>query len=211
MSGRHELLADVVVQGAGLAASVIGVGVLAYLTVTWADGVAMAAALTYGTTLIAMFICSLLNATINHPLVRLIDHSAIYLLIAGTYTPFCLMVIGGDRGLTLLIGVWLAAVLGVVIRVLSHRRLKSAVITLYVLMGWCGLIHIDVILQRLHVASLVLLAVGGVLYTLGAPLHRWSGLRYHSAIWHGCVLAAAACHYSAIVLILSAFHGLPAA
>ncbi|PKU24760.1 PAQR family membrane homeostasis protein TrhA [Telmatospirillum siberiense] len=211
MSGRHELVADVAVQGAGLAASVVGVGVLAYLTIIWADDMAMAAALTYGTTLIAMFFCSLLNATVRHPLVRLIDHSAIYLLIAGTYTPFCLMVIGGDRGLTLLIGVWTAAVLGVVIRVLSHRRMKSAVITLYVLMGWCGLIHIDLILQRLHAGSLVLLAVGGVLYTLGAPLHRWSGLRYHSAIWHGCVLAAAACHYSAIVLILSAFHGLSAA
>ncbi len=211
MGGRRELLADVVVQGAGLVASIIGVGILVYLTMTWADDVAMTAALTYGVTLIAMFFCSLLNATVPHPLVRLIDHSVIYLLIAGTYTPFCLLVIGGDRGITLLIGVWLAAVLGVVIRVLSHRRLKSAMITLYVLMGWCGLIHLDVILQRLHVGALVLLAVGGVLYTVGAPLHRWSRLRYHSAIWHGCVLAAAACHYSAIVLILSAFHGLPTA
>lgn len=211
MSGRHELVADVVVQGAGLVASVIGVGILVYLTMTWADDVAVAAALTYGLTLVAMFICSLLNATVRHPVVRLVDHSVIYLLIAGTYTPFCLLVIGGERGHTLLIGVWLAAVLGVVIRVLSRRRLQSAMITLYVLMGWCGLIHIDVILQRLHLGALVLLAVGGVLYTVGAPLHRWSGLRYHSAIWHGCVLAAAACHYSAIVLILSAFHGLPAA
>jgi hemolysin III len=206
MGERHELLADVVIQGAGLMASIVGFGILAYLSMTWADGIAMAATLTYGATLIAMFICSLLNATVEHPLVRLIDHSVIYLLIAGTYTPFCLLVIGGERGVTLLIGVWLAAILGVVIRVLSHRRLKSAMITLYVLMGWCGLIHIDVILQRLHIGALILLAVGGILYTVGAPLHRWSGLRYHSAIWHGCVLAAAACHYSAIVLILSAFH-----
>ncbi|MDR3436896.1 PAQR family membrane homeostasis protein TrhA [Telmatospirillum sp.] len=207
MVSRYELVADVSVQGAGLAASVVGVGVLTYLTVAWADGIAMAAVLTYGITLIAMFVSSLLNATVRHPLVRLIDHAVIYLLIAGTYTPVCLMVIGGERGVTLLIGVWLAALLGVVIRVLSHRRLKSAIITLYVLMGWCGLIHIDVILQRLHIGALVLLAVGGILYTFGAPLHRWSGLRFHSAIWHGCVLAAAACHYSAILLILSAFHG----
>jgi hemolysin III len=208
MSGRREQIADVAIQGAGLAASIIGVGVLAYLSVIWADGIATAAALTYGVTLVAMFLCSLLNATVEHPIVRLVDHSVIYLLIAGTYTPFCLLVIGGERGVTLLIGVWLAAILGVIVRVVSHRRLKSAVITLYVLMGWCGLIHIDVILQRLHIGALILLAVGGILYTLGAPLHRWTGLRYHSAIWHGCVLAAAACHYSAILLILSTFHGL---
>lgn len=211
MSGRYELVADVVVQVAGLAASLVGVAILAYLTIVQADGIAVAAALTYGVTLIAMFICSLLNATVRHPMVRLIDHSAIYLLIAGTYTPFCLLVIGGDRGLTLLVGVWAAAVLGVVIRVLSHKKMQSAIITLYVLMGWCGLIHIDVIVQRLHAGALALLAIGGVLYTVGAPLHRWSGLRYHSAIWHGCVLAAAACHYSAIVLILSSFNGLSAA
>jgi hemolysin III len=208
MIGRREQIADVVIQGAGVVASTIGVGVLIYLSLSWADGIATAAALTYGVTLVAMFICSLLNATVQHPVVRLVDHSVIYLLIAGTYTPFCLLVIGGDRGITLLIGVWLAAILGVVVRVLSHRKLKSAVITLYVLMGWCGLIHLDVILQRLHIGALILLAVGGVLYTIGAPLHRWSRLRYHSAIWHGCVLAAAACHYSAILLILSTFHGL---
>lgn len=206
MVSRIEHVADVAVQGAGLAASVVGVGVLTYLAATWTDSVATAAVLTYGLTLVAMFIASILNATLRHPVVRLVDHAVIYLLIAGTYTPFCLLVIGGDRGTGLLIGVWLAAVTGVAARILLHRRLKGAVITLYVLMGWCGLIHIDVIFQRLQWGALVLMGVGGLLYTLGAPLHRLSKLKYHSAIWHGCVLAAAACHYSAIVLILAAVH-----
>lgn len=204
---------DIAVQAGGLAASVIGVGALVYLTVTWANGVAAAAALTYGATLIAMFVCSILNATVRHPerkaLVRLLDHSVIYLLIAGTYTPFCLMVIGGDRGITLLIGVWLAAAIGVAIRILFDRRLKSAIITLYVLVGWSGLIHIDVIVQRMTATALALLAAGGIIYTAAAPVHRWSRLRYHSAIWHGCVLAAAGCHYLAILMVLSAFHGQP--
>jgi hemolysin III len=210
MGRQYEELIDLVIQGAGLAASVVGVGALAYLTIRWADGAATAAALAYGSTLIAMFVCSILNTTMRHPegrsLVRLLDHSVIYLLIAGTYTPFCLLVIGGVRGYSLLIGVWLAAALGVLIRVLFHRRMKSAVITLYVLVGWSGMIHIDLIVQRLTAAPLILLGLGGLLYTLGAPLHRWARLRYHSAIWHGCVVAAAGCHYVAILLIVSALH-----
>lgn len=210
MVSRDELLVDVVVQGAGLLASLVGVGAMAYLTITWADGVAMAAAITYGATLIAMFICSILNATVRHPgskaIICLLDHSVIYLLIAGTYTPFCLLVIGGQRGISLLIGVWLAAVVGVVIRVLFHRRLKSAIITLYILVGWSGLIHIDLLVHRMTATALALLAAGGVIYTAASPVHRWSRLRYHSAIWHGCVVAAAGCHYSAILLVLATFH-----
>ena len=211
MAARQEEIADIAIQALGLTASIIGVGALIYLTVTWTDSMATAAALTYGATLIAMFACSILNATVRHPvrrsMVRLLDHSVIYFLIAGTYTPFCLLAIGGPRGADLLLGVWVAACLGVLIRILSHRRLKSAVITLYVLLGWSGLIHLDLILQRVTGTALMLLALGGVLYTIGAPIHRWSGLRYHSAIWHTCVLAAAACHYGAILLILTTFHG----
>jgi hemolysin III len=211
MGSRYEHWADVGVQGAGLLASIIGVVILAHLSVGNAGGIALAAVLTYGSTLVAMFLASLLNATLRHPVIRLVDHSVIYLLIAGTYTPFCLMVIGGERGAVLLVGVWLAAALGVGLRVLFHRRLKGAVITLYVAMGWCGLIHADVIFARLHTGALALLAIGGVLYTVGAPLHRLSRLKFHSAIWHSFVFAAAACHYVAIVLILSAFQGAPTA
>ncbi len=211
MAERHEEKVDIIIQATGLIASLGGVAVLVYLTLAWADGIATAAALTYGLTLIAMFACSILNATVQHPgrrsLVRLLDHAFIYLLIAGTYTPFCLMVIGGTRGVNLLIGIWFAALLGVIIRVAFHRRLKGAIITLYILMGWSGLINYDVIVHRLTATGLVLLAIGGVLYTVGAPLHRWSGLRYHSAIWHSCVLLAAGCHYYAVLLILTAFHG----
>ncbi len=215
MAAREEELADIVIQGVGLTASVIGVGALIYLTVAWADNMAAAAASTYGATLIAMFACSILNATVRHPgrrsLVRVLDHSVIYFLIAGTYTPFCLLAIGGPRGLSLLLGVWFAACLGVAIRILFHRRLKSAVITLYVLLGWSGLIHLDLILQRVTGTALMLLGLGGVLYTIGAPIHRWSSLRYHSAIWHSFVVLAAGCHYGAILLILTAFHGHPSA
>lgn len=207
MVWHKELMADVIVQAAGLAASVVGVVALVQVTITSADEMSTVAVATYGITLIAMFVSSLLNALFRHPVVRLVDHSVIYLLIAGTYTPFCLLVIGGDRGMTLLIGVWIAALLGVTLRIILNQRLKSAVITLYVLLGWCGVIHLDVIYRRLTVTALILMGVGGLIYTMGAPLHRLYKLRYHSALWHGCVVAAAGCHYAAIMLILYSFHG----
>jgi hemolysin III len=172
-------------------------------------GAAIGASLVYGLTLIAMFAFSLLNTVVKDPrrlaVIKLLDHSFIYCLIAGTYTPVCLMVIGGNRGLWVLLVMWLAALLGVVLRIALRKRFQKALITLYLLMGWSGLIHADLIASRLTTASLILLLAGGLIYSAAAPLHRFSRLRYHSAIWHGCVVAASGCHYAMMLLILNAF------
>jgi hemolysin III len=210
MGVRSEQEVDFAIQWAGLVASLVAVGMLVAMTVTWSDHAALVASAAYGTTLIATFICSILNAVHRQSrrqyLMRLLDHSVIYLLIAGTYTPFCLLAIGGRRDISLLAIVWLGATAGVIIRVLFYQRLRSAVITLYVMLGWCGVLHLSGLIHRVTSTSLTLLAIGGLLYTVGAPLHRWASLRYHDAIWHGCVFAAAACHYGAIMLTISAFH-----
>lgn len=207
VSEKGELAADVAVQAIGLAASLVGVAAL----VRYADArpgvTATIAAVTYGVTLIAMFSFSLLNALLqNHPrrsLVQMLDHAAIYLLIAGTYTPFCLLGLGGRDGWLLLGLVWLGALLGVAIRVLLRRWVKTAVITLYLLLGWSGLTQLDAIIDRLPLLGCLLLGLGGILYSVGAPFHRLARLRYHSAIWHGFVLGGAGCHYAAILVILS--------
>lgn len=209
MVGNNETRADILIQGVGLGASLVGVGVMIYLAWSSAssNGAATLAAAIYGLTLIVMFTFSLLNSAVHgpriRPIIQTLDHSAIYLLIAGTYTPFCLMGIGGTAGRNLLVGVWLGALIGVGLRVWFHGRLKGAVITLYILLGWSGLLHLDDIIRCLPVSGMILLAVGGLLYSLGAPIHRLSRLRYHSAIWHGFVLGAASCHYAAILLIMS--------
>lgn len=201
---RDELI-DVSVQGAGLTASLVGVGAMLDRAAMSGRPEALGAGLIYGLTLIAMFTFSLLNTVVRDPrrqaVIRLLDHSFIYCLIAGTYTPFCLLVLGGETGMRLLVIMWLAAALGVVLRVALHKRFRNALITLYVLMGWSGIIHADIIATRLTTAGLVLLVAGGLLYTLPAPLHRFTRLRYHSAIWHGCVLAGAACHYAMVLLM----------
>lgn len=201
---RDEAI-DIGVQGAGLAASLVGVGAMLDHAAFTGRPAAVGASLIYGLTLVAMFTFSLLNTVIRNPrrqaVIRLLDHSFIYCLIAGTYTPFCLLVLGGETGWRLLIIMWLAAALGVTLRVMLHKRFQHALITLYVAMGWGGVVHADIIASRLSTTGLVLLVAGALLYTLPAPLHRFTRLKYHSAIWHGCVLAAAACHYAMVLLM----------
>ena len=201
---RDEVI-DIAVQGGGLAASLIGVGAMLDRAAALGRPEALGASLIYGLTLVAMFTFSLLNTVIRDPkrqaVIRLLDHSFIYCLIAGTYTPFCLLVLGGETGLRLLVIMWLAAALGVVLRIVLHKRFQHALITLYVAMGWAGVVHADLIASRLSTTGLILLVTGAVLYTVPAPLHRFTRLRYHSAIWHGCVLAAAACHYAMVLLM----------
>ena len=201
---RNEAI-DIAIQGSGIAASLVGVGAMLDRAAVLGRPEALGASLIYGLTLVAMFTFSLLNTVIRDPkrqaMIRLLDHSFIYCLIAGTYTPFCLLVLGGDTGWHLLIIMWLAAALGVVLRIALHKRFQHALITLYVAMGWSGVVHADLIATRMTTAGLVLLITGALLYTLPAPLHRFSRLKYHSAIWHGCVLAAAACHYAMVLLM----------
>lgn len=202
---RDEAI-DIAIQGGGLAASLIGVGAMLDRASFLGRPEAVGASLIYGLTLVAMFTFSLLNTVVRDPrhqaVIRLLDHSFIYCLIAGTYTPFCLLVLGGETGWHLLIIMWLAALLGVVLRIALHNRFQHALITLYVAMGWSGVVHADLVASRMTTAGLVLLIAGGLLYTLPAPLHRFTRLKYHSAIWHGCVLAAAACHYAMVLLML---------
>jgi hemolysin III len=197
------------VQGCGLAAASAGTAFLVTRAAGNHDARAVAATAVYGLSLVTMFACSIANARVRNdsrrPVVRFLDHAAIYLLIAGTYTPFCLLMVGGHRGEMLLLTVWLAAVAGIVLRALQRVGASGRVnILTYVALGWVGLVQWDTIFSRLPPWGAILLGIGGVVYTLAAPIHRWTHLRYHDAIWHGSVVVAAACHYAAILLALPA-------
>jgi len=207
MSDRREAMADVVIQLVGLASALVGSVVLLSLSFDSRSGVTVAATAVYGGSLLAMFVCSILNALATEPVrkarLRALDHVVIYVLIAGTYTPFCLLVIGGVHGWALLAAVWAAALAGVFSRLIFHRWVAKARITLYVLLGWSGLVAGLPVFDRLPVLGTVFLVVGGLIYSVAAPLHRWTTLRYHNALWHGCVVAAACCHYGAVFLAVT--------
>jgi hemolysin III len=135
-------------------------------------------------------------------ILRRFDHSAIYLLIAGTYTPLLAQMKNALASASLGIGIWSSAVIGIALKLTLPGRFDRAAIVLCLLLGWSGVIAYDALASALPSESLWLLAIGGILYSLGTLFHIARRLRFHNAIWHGFVLVAASCHYSAILACL---------
>jgi hemolysin III len=158
----------------------------------------------YAATLVLVYVCS----TLYHSLVRtrarhvfhVLDHSAIYLLIAGTYTPFMLVSMRGRLGWTLLGVVWGLAVAGVVFKSLALGRFPAASATVYVLMGWCAVFGIRPLLAAITWPGMMWLGAGGIAYTLGIVFFANDRLRYFHALWHLFVLAGSVTHYFAVLL-----------
>ena len=123
-------------------------------------------------------------------------------MIAGTYTPFLVQMKNVLASVGLGIGVWLSAVIGIALKLALPGRFDRLAIVLFLLLGWSGVIAYDSLASALPSASLWLLAIGGILYSVGALFHVWRSLRFQNAIWHGLVLLAASCHYAAVLVCL---------
>lgn len=130
---------------------------------------------------------------------RRLDHSAIYLLIAGTYTPFLAQMKSVVASAGLGVGVWLSAAIGMALKLALPGRFDRLAVVLCLLLGWSGVIAYDAFASVLPSASVWLLAIGGILYSVGTLFHVWRDLRFHNAIWHCFVLLAASCHYWAVL------------
>lgn len=159
----------------------------------------------YGSGLLAMLSCSALYNINGHalsPLWRRLDHAAIFVMIAGTYTPFAAIAIGGAWGTGLLIYVWAVALAGAALKLFCPGRLERLSLAAYLLLGWTILPIIDRLAAVISPEALAWLLAGGVLYTTGVLFYRWRSLRYHRAIWHGFVLSAAACQYVAVLQVI---------
>jgi hemolysin III len=137
------------------------------------------------------------------PRLRLLDHSAIYLLIAGTYTPFALGVLGGTWGWTLFGLVWGLAVLGIAAKTVVGFRFNVSSTLLYLAMGWIGVIAAKPLLESLSRHELTWIVAGGLAYTLGVPFYLWKGRPYSHAVWHLFVLAGVACHFVAVLSVMA--------
>lgn len=202
---RAELLSDAAVHVAGILSALIAVPVLITLATVWfGDRDTIAAAAIYGTSLIAMLCCSAIYNMAPMPswkdFLRRIDQSAIYIKIAGTYTPFA--VLSGTSAGFFLTGVWSAALVGVSMILLSPTRLRWASLLLYLGIGWAGAIAGRQMIEALTPASYALILIGGGLYTLGLVFFLWERLPFHNTIWHVFVLAASWIFYAAILLEL---------
>jgi hemolysin III len=157
----------------------------------------------YGLALVAMFACSAGYNLIVRPklkaVFRRLDHAAIFLMIAGTYTPFALMKMDAPWGLGLLAVVWGIAAIGIAIKLFAPRYLEGVSTALYLIQGWAVVVAWHPLASAVPERVLALLAIGGVLYTIGVVFHLWGRLPFQNAIWHGFVLAAASVHYVAVL------------
>ena len=197
---RAEYLSDAVVHVLGVVAVLSAVPVLITLTVLWrGDAVSVAAVVIYGVTLLAMILFSALYNMIRSErwqgILQRLDHSAIYLKIAGTYTPFMLLT---GHGITLLAGLWTAALAGLGLKMIDPVRFRWIGLALYLGMGWAGLFAGWAVFGQMSWPVLALILVGGMLYTVGVVFYLAKRMVYHNTIWHVFVLAATVMFFAAI-------------
>jgi hemolysin III len=200
---KGELIADGTLHVIGVAASLLGVTSLALIAAGGLPPHATASVLVYGTGLVAVFVCSAAYHLVRRPalkaLLRRFDHAAIYLKIAATYTPFAAVKMGGLAGMALLGAVWTIAAIGIFTRLVLPGQFVRTAYVLYLAQGWACLAALKPMIEALPATSMLLLLIGGILYTAGVAFHLWERLPYHNAIWHAFVLAASACHFAAVV------------
>jgi len=203
---RAELIADGIVHAIGLSFGMAGAVAITFVTANSAHATDMAAIVIYIIGLLSMLGFSaaynLWPVSSTKWVLRRFDHSAIYLMIAGTYTPFIAQM-QDDVASGLLIGIWLTAAVGITLKLVFVGRFEGFAIVVYLLLGWSGVVVYEPIAAALPELSVWLLWAGGVLYSTGVIFHGWRSLRFQNAIWHGFVLIAASCHYLALLSYLA--------
>ncbi|MGE5768324.1 MAG: PAQR family membrane homeostasis protein TrhA [Bacteroidota bacterium] len=200
---RPERLADGIIHVLGVVFALAACISLAFALLPSRDALLWLALGLYGAGLLAMLGCSALYNLCGpgrwKGVLRRLDHAAIFVMIAGTYTPFTLIALGGAWGYGLLAFVWTVALCGVALKLFWPRRFDRLSVAAYLLLGWSIVVAIDPLFAAVSTVGLALLGAGGLLYTLGVVFHLWRRLPYQNAIWHAFVLAAAACHFSAVL------------
>ncbi|MEX2029382.1 MAG: hemolysin III family protein [Anaerolineales bacterium] len=206
-----EEIANSIAHGAGIVLSIAGLAVMTSFASLFGTVWHIVACSIYGATQILLFTASTLYHSIPLPrakaILRVLDHSAIFLLIAGTYTPFTLVSLRGPWGWSLFTVIWILAVVGIALqgRLIRMKPLWTALP--YLAMGWVVVVGIKPLAAAVAPGGLTLLLAGGLAYTLGSVFYVWRRVPYHHAIWHLFVLAGSAFHYFAILLYVVPVRG----
>lgn len=198
-----EEIANSVTHGIGALLAIAGLGVLCAFAALRGDVWHVVSASIYATTLILLFGASTLYHSVSHnqakQILRTLDHSAIFLLIAGTYTPFALVTLRGPWGWSLFGIIWGLALAGLIIQFTPLKKLRALSITLSALMGWVVVVAAKPLMASLETGGLWLLLLGGLCYTGGIAFYLWRSLKFHHAIWHLFVLAGGILHFFAVL------------
>ena len=190
-------------HGLGLLLSIGGLATLVVMASLRGNAWHVVGCAVFGVTLVLLYAASTLYHGVRRPrakqVLRKIDHAAVFLLIAGSYTPFTLVSLRGGWGWALLAAVWGIAILGIVLEVAVRRSSRGPHVSLYLAMGWLIVIAAGPLIRSLDPEGLLLLVMGGLAYTLGVIFYAWHRLPFNHAIWHVFVMAGSACHFSCVL------------
>ncbi len=206
-----EEIGNSVTHGLALVASIVGLVVLVVATSRRGDAWVVATCSVYAVTLVLLYLSSTLyhalSTTRARHVFQVIDHSAIYLLIAGTYTPFALVNLRGPWGWTLFAVVWGLAAFGIAVKAMYGPRWPVLSTIVYVLMGWAAVFAFKPLVQHVAPAGVAWLAAGGIAYTAGIVFYAWERLRYSHMVWHLFVVTGSVCHYVSVFWYVSPARG----
>lgn len=203
LQARREELANALTHGVGAAAALAAGAVLIVLVARDGDGWQLGAAIVFGVCLLLLYTASTLYHAVRHPVLRgrlkVFDHCAIYLLIAGTYTPFTLIGLHGRLGWSLFAAIWTLALAGVVFKLFYTGRFRLLSTAIYIAMGWLVLVAIKPVMAALDDWTFGWMLAGGAFYTLGTYFYHRESIRYSHAIWHLFCIAGSVSHYIAVM------------
>lgn len=206
-----EEIVHALTHGIGLALSVAGLVVLVVAATLRGDAWHITGSAVFGTTLVLLYAASTLYHGIGAPrakrILQRLDHVAIYLLIAGTYTPFALVSLRGAWGWALLAVIWTLALLGIVLELCIPGRVRRLSVSLYLAMGWLAVVALGPLIRSVHPEGLLLLLLGGIAYTVGVAFYAYRWIPYNHAVWHVFVLAGSALHFSCVLGYVIPPHG----
>lgn len=198
-----EEIANSVTHGIGIVLAVAALGILTTFAGIYGNPWHVISVSVYGFTLILLYTASTLYHSVQTPrtknIFQILDHAAIYMLIAGTYTPFTLVNLRGPWGWSLFAVVWGLAFMGAAMQLGRMERWRVASLVLYVGMGWAVLVAIKPLISSVAAGGLVLLLLGGLAYTFGLLFYRWNSLKFNHAVWHIFVLAGSILHFLAVL------------
>ncbi len=201
---RREELANAISHGVGVVFSLVALVLLIVFAILHGTAWHIVSFVIYGSTMLLLYICSTLLHSLpaghGKDIFEILDHSAIYLFIAGTYTPLLFIVIKGWEGWTLFGVLWGIAAAGIVFKVFYVKEFLFLSTVGYILMGWMVVFAIKPILHNLPLPGIEYLFAGGIFYTLGSVFYVWKKVPYHHAIWHVFVLTGSVCHFLLILI-----------
>lgn len=203
----QEELLNSLTHGLGVVLSIVGLISLMWLAVEAGDTKRIVGFSIFGASLVILYLTSTLYHSFHNEKVkrffRIMDHAAIYILIAGSYTPITLIALEGWVGIALLVAVWTAAIIGVVFKLFFTGRWDRISTYLYLAMGWMAILAIDPLLDGMPSGGLWLIFTGGMFYTGGVVFYLWDKLKFNHAIWHLFVLGGSVSHFLAVLLYLA--------